>query len=250
MMRTLLVPAAGRGSRLRSALPKALTRVAGRAMIDHILARHAPFCQSAVLVVHPADREAIAAHLCDAPMRVELATQARPTGMLDAILLGAPPVKALAPDRVWITWCDQIAISEATAGTLAALETSAVFPAAVLPVSRRAQPYIHFDRDGRGALTGVRQRREGDVMPDVGESDAGLFSLSTRALATDLPAFAAEAPAGRATGERNFLPFLPWLAARGDVVTFEIPAIESIGVNTPDELAEIERHLAGLRSSP
>ena len=37
MNRVLVVPAAGMGTRLGSAVPKALTLVAGRPMIDHVL---------------------------------------------------------------------------------------------------------------------------------------------------------------------------------------------------------------------
>ena len=49
---------------------------------------------------------------------------------------------------------------------------------AILPTSRQAPPYIHLDRDPDGRITAIRQRREGDEMPAIGESDMGLFSLS------------------------------------------------------------------------
>jgi hypothetical protein len=46
------------------------------------------------------------------------------------------------------------------------------------------------------------------------------------------------------TRERNFLPFIPWLARTHAVVTFpcEHP-MEAIGVNTPEDLARVERYL-------
>ena len=45
--------------------------------------------------------------------------QRQPTGMLDAIMLAANPVRAAAGDGVWITWCDQVAVHPATVRTLA-----------------------------------------------------------------------------------------------------------------------------------
>jgi bifunctional UDP-N-acetylglucosamine pyrophosphorylase / glucosamine-1-phosphate N-acetyltransferase len=126
---------------------------------------------------------------------------------------------------------------------LAEQEASHPLAAAVLPVVQQTPPYVHFDRDETGRLSGVRHRREGDAMPDTGTSDAGLFALSAEAFHRWLPVYAGLATVGARTGERNFLPFLPWLAARAAVESFEIPAIEAQGINSPEDLAAIERWL-------
>ena len=82
-------------------------------------------------------------------------------------------------------------------------------------------------------------------MPPVGESDMGLFALSTEAWTDLLPEYAGSVAApSHVTGERNFLPFIPWVATRRQVVTF--PATdpsEALGVNTPADLARAERCL-------
>jgi len=53
-------------------------------------------------------------------------------------------------------------------------------------------------------------------------------------------------PPGTTTGERNFLPFVPWLAQRRLVATFPCTdPMEAVGINTPDELRQVE---AWLRS--
>ena len=244
MRRTLLVPAAGLGSRLQSNVPKVLTAIAGRPMIDYILERHAPYCGHVVVVLHPSAQEAVRVHLKGSRIPVSLATQTEPTGMLDAILCGQTAVLDSEPDRVWITWCDQVAISEKTVEKIAEHDAAAAAAAAVFPITIQRPPYIHFDRDARGTLASVRQRREGDVMPEEGESDAGLFSLSVEAFATDLTRYAREANrTGERTGERNFLPFFPWLARHARVVTFPIDAREAVGANTPDDVAILEQYL-------
>jgi hypothetical protein len=57
-------------------------------------------------------------------------------------------------------------------------------------------------------------------------------------------------PTGSATGERNFLPFVAWAAARADVTTFPcVGPEEAIGINTPQELALVETYLRARRSA-
>jgi bifunctional UDP-N-acetylglucosamine pyrophosphorylase/glucosamine-1-phosphate N-acetyltransferase len=248
MTRTLLVPAAGKGSRLGSDLPKWRVPVAGRPMLDYVLDRHRPYCDHVVLVVAPESRAAAETRLAARSQPGSVVVQPDPTGMLDAILLGRDAALQSAPDRVWITWCDQVAISVLTATRLAARDAAPEAPTVIMPTVRQDAPYIHFDRDANGRLTGVRQRREGDAMPPVGESDAGLFSLSAAAMARLLPAYAARATSGAGTGERNFLPFLAWVAGVGEVETFPADPIEAVGINTRDDLARLERHLKAGRS--
>jgi hypothetical protein len=86
----------------------------------------------------------------------------------------------------------------------------------------------------------------------MGESDCGLFSLTRQAYVDWLPEFAASSQArGAGTGERNFLPFIPWLQSRGAIETFPaMEPIECVGVNTPQEQAEVERALAIRVSRP
>lgn len=212
-------------------------------MIDHVLDRYAPIVPHAIVVVGPGDRALVAAHLAGRTPAVVLAEQVSPTGMLDAILAGHAAALALTPDRVWITWCDQVGISARTVGALARLESESPDAAVIFPVVRQAPPYIHFDRAADGRITSVRQRREGDPMPDAGTSDAGLFSLSHEAFADLLPAFSRTPPLGARTSERNFLPFIPWVARTRPVLTFEISPEEARGVNTPDDVAAAERWL-------
>lgn len=81
-------------------------------------------------------------------------------------------------------------------------------------------------------------------MPEVGESDAGLFDLSHGAYLGSLAEYATTVAPGDGTGERNFLPFVPWLSSRASVVTFPcVDQEEAIGVNTPEELRLVERYL-------
>jgi len=250
-MRLLIVPAAGRGSRLSAAVPKLLVPVGGRPMIDRVLERYEGVVDQAIVVVSPAAEAAVRAHCSALRVPVQLAVQPRPTGMLDAILTPLEDVAALAPASVWVTWCDQVAIGDATVARLVGVTGESPAPDVALPTATMAQPYIHFVRDVEGRIIDVRQRREGDVMPETGETDCGLFALSQTACLEHLPAFARGQAAAGATGERNFLPFVPWMARLGVVRTFPVgDAIEAVGINTPDDLRRIEAHLARRSPAP
>lgn len=241
MRRVLIVPAAGLGSRLRTDVPKALVLVNGKPMIDHVIERFRPFVERVVVVLAPPLTGRMRDHLTDAArLPFDIAEQERPTGMLDAILAAAPAVEDAGADRVWIAWCDQVGVLADTLQRIADAEAGSD-ASLVFPTVHIDEPYIHFVRERNGRVSHVLQRREGDAMPVHGESDMGVFSLSRHALLDQLPNFAATVPLGSGTRERNFLPFIPWLAFKGPVVT--VPAtdpMEGTGINTPEELIAVE----------
>ncbi len=243
----LIIPAAGAGTRLQSSTPKVLTIVNGRAMIDHLFELYRGIVKRFVLVVHPAFESQVQAHCRSvaAGANVSYVRQPEPTGMLDAILLAMNDARLTEPGRMWITWCDQIGIHPSTVATLARMDRQHPQAHVILPTAQQHNPYIHLARAADGRITGILQRREGDAMPHLGESDMGLFSLSPESYFDWLPRFSAEAIHSATTRERNFLPFIPWLAARElPVVTFPATSpMEAIGVNTPDELARVEHYL-------
>jgi bifunctional UDP-N-acetylglucosamine pyrophosphorylase/glucosamine-1-phosphate N-acetyltransferase len=249
MNRALIIPAAGRGSRLQSEIPKVLYPIAGRPMLDRLLELYAGVVERFVLVVSPEFNGLVRGHCASSAFagRIAYAIQERPDGMLPAILTAAPVIAQWQPESVWITWCDQVAIRSGTVRRLIELtgELTGGDPDLVFPTVRKHTPYIHFDRDAAGRIAAVRHRREGDAMPQTGESDSGLFALSRRAFLEHLPRFAAEPERGAATGERNFLPFIPWIAQRGTVLTYDVEAeVESLGVNTASDARQIEDYFA------
>lgn len=242
MTRLLVIPAAGRGSRLGAGTPKPLVRVNGRTMLEHLAELYRPFVAHIVVVAHPSFAHDVeswgAGH-----GNVSVVTQEQPTGMLDAIVCADPVVRARQPEMVWITWADQIAVLPATVQRLIDACAQAR-PALALPTVRRPDPYTHFERDAEGRLSRFLQRREGDAMPPAGESDMGLFALARETFEADLREYAGTVVPAAGTGERNFVPFVPWLAQRKRVVT--VPCtdpMEAVGINTPEELHAVENWL-------
>jgi bifunctional N-acetylglucosamine-1-phosphate-uridyltransferase/glucosamine-1-phosphate-acetyltransferase GlmU-like protein len=220
-------------------------------MIDRLERLYEDAVSAVVLIVHPSFEVDVRRHVAAWPISATCVVQERPTGMLDAIMSAADAVRSASPDSVWITWCDQVAVHPSTVRTLAETTVTHRAAALVMPTVRRRTPYIHLQRDETGRIARVLHRREGDRMPGVGESDMGLFALSATAYQELLPRYARDVALGHLTGERNFLPFIPWLADEHEVVTFPaVDEVEAIGVNTPEELTIVERYLAGRDGSP
>ena len=246
----LVIPAAGAGTRLQSTTPKVLSPVSGRPMIDHLFDRYRTTVSRWVLVLHPSFEEQVRDHVdgVAGSLDVAYASQPQATGMLDAILLAQKEAAATNPDRIWITWCDQIGVHPETVAALTRMSDEHPSAHVILPTVTQPEPYIHLARDARGRISAVKQRREGEVMPQIGESDMGLFSLSRDAYFAELPRYGREAGEAAATRERNFLPFFPWLTRHGHaVLTF--PAtnpLEAVGVNTPDDRRRLEAYLREL----
>lgn len=227
-----VIPAAGRGTRLGGDLPKLLTPLTATQTIWSILhAKLSPLVEHIHLVLSP-DGAAVFPQL---PANVTHSIQPSPIGMGDAIFRGHDVWSAY--DAVLIVWGDQVFVS---AGTLArARKALGDAPRnGILPVTRMAAPYVEYVWNA-DRLTAVRQSRESDVCTPGGFSDVGTFLLSTGGLDAAWRKYRAQAPRGSRTGEINFLPFLPFLAANGwTIMPLTVAdATEARGINTKDDLA-------------
>lgn len=243
MKRLLIVPAAGRGTRLGYDKPKFLYPLCGKPLIEHVLDIYIHFVDEVVIVVSPDALELAQENFMNAILPVRIIVQGEPTGMLDAILEAGKHVREFKPDRIWVTWCDQVAIQAETLDRMEKMEEKRDY-AMIVPVIRKTSPYIHFEMDDKDRICSVLQRREGDRMPDIGNNDMGLFSMSLRAFKQLEREFSPSLELGGATGERNFLPFIPWLAKRDVVMQMKgTIEMETVGINTPDDAHRLAQWL-------
>jgi len=241
---TAVIPAAGRGSRLGFHRPKILYPVAGRPILDWLLDFLEPNCSALVFVVSPDGVSDVTAELNRRiPGRFEVVIQKTPTGMGDAVALALPAVRT---PYAAVVWGDQVALRRESVETCLALHQGPLQPDITCPTVLRANPYIHFERDEQGNLTGLRQAREGDAMPETGESDTGFFGFRTSRLAELLHTMRAEGRgSGGGTGEFNLLPVIPRAAlAGGRVLTPRHMSVEeTVGVNSAPDAKLVEEFL-------
>ncbi len=249
-MNIMIIPAAGRGTRLSFDGPKLLYPLAGKTLLAYLIERYQAYIDLFVIVINP-DAEKAVQHelevlLRDSSIEFLINFQREATGMLDAITM---PMAALQErqdeiDNVWISWCDQASITAATAKNLDIELTSLAKQSKrymALPTAKVANPYIHLQRDEQGKISKILQRRENDDMPAIGENDCGLFAMSSQTYFHELNAFAnIDQTMGSETQERNFLPFIAWLNQTKKVSTFPVSdLIETLGINTVDDAEKL-----------
>lgn len=227
-----IVPAAGKGSRLGFDRPKILYPVAGRMIIEWLLELLLPRCETIVFVVSPEGKKDVARELGRlAPGRHRIAVQEKPIGMGNAVEIGA---KEVTTPHALIVWGDQVALQQASMDAFMTVHEGHLQPALTFPTFMAHSPYIHFQRDSNRKIVRVLQAREGDELPEVGESDAGVFCFRSddlKALLSGLPQL--PSAVGRVTGELNFLPIIPLAVQSGRTVL--TPQVlqpgENVGVN-------------------
>jgi HAD superfamily hydrolase (TIGR01509 family) len=242
---TAVIPAAGRGSRLGFSRPKILFPVAGRMIVEWILDFLGPVCSQFVFVLSPDGRADVESELEKLiPGRYRTVIQEVPIGMGDAVSLG---LGAVDTRHAAVVWGDQVALRRESVAACLRAHDGWLQPDLTCPTVWRAEPYIHFERDVEGCITGVLQKREGDTMPAAGESDTGFFCCRVAPVRRMLAEMRANpASRGAATGEFNFLPVIAELARRGVVIS---PALmseeETVGINSAADAAAIEAFLRG-----
>ena len=174
-------------------------------MIDHLFDRYHRAVQRVVLVVHPsfAAGRQTARRNDRAISRRALCEQPTPTGMLDAILLASDAAQRRPEARMdYMVRSDRRA-SRHDRDTRRLSRERADAPA-ILPTCRQATPYIHLDRDAKGASQPSGSAAKGTRCLPVGESDMGLFSLSPDAYFNLLPRFGARSRAGGRHAREKF----------------------------------------------
>jgi bifunctional UDP-N-acetylglucosamine pyrophosphorylase / glucosamine-1-phosphate N-acetyltransferase len=242
-----VIPAAGKGSRLGFDRPKILYPVAGRMIIEWLLDFLLPNCATIVFILSPDGRGAVEEELERLiPGRYRIVIQEVPTGMGDAVKLGVASVET---EHVTIVWGDQVALRHQSVEACLRLHQGPLRPDLTCPTVLRSNPYIHFERDAEGRVSGLLQKREGDIMPAEGESDTGFFCLRVAALRSLLAEYQASGPShGNLTGEFNFLPVIPLAARNGLVITPRLMTLEeTVGVNSQADAALLEPFLRGIR---
>ena len=104
MALNVIILAAGKGTRMRSATPKVLHTVAGQSLIEHVLQSAYALNPQQVLVVHGSDARALKEQCADYP--VEWVLQAEQCGTGDAVQQALPLIKTADNSHVLILYAD------------------------------------------------------------------------------------------------------------------------------------------------
>ena len=240
---TLLIPAAGKGSRLEYGSAKCLYPINGKPLIGHILDGLAHLFDRTIVVVSQAHKSDIERYLLHFSLQHDIQTvvQPKPIGMADAIWRARD---LITTPYVTVLWGDQILIRDHTVQkSLNLLADDHTCESELsIPLCKVQDPYVHYQL-AEHQLLGIQQKREGDSTPGIGLKDSGLFSARTSSLFGILGNKSYQKLAiGKNTGESNFLQFIDIAAKDGCKINFfELEDInEQLGINTKEEALLVE----------
>jgi len=230
----VIILAAGQGTRMKSSLPKVLHQLAGRSLLEHVIATSLSLQPVAVHVVIGHGAELVQQELADFP--VNWVFQHEQLGTGHGVLQAVP---ALAPDSTVLVLYGDVPLVGVE--TLAALVAAAAAGPALL-TARVADPtgYGRILRDSTGALVGVVEHKDAtDEQRRISEINTGLLA----APAGDLMDYLPQVGNNNKQGEYYLPDILSLAVARGRTVASCQAAseIEVLGVNDRVQLNQLER---------
>ena len=231
----VVVLAAGKGTRMKTDLPKVMHKLAGRPMIAHVLANLAPLsCERIVVVIGPG-METVAAAV--APHATAL--QAEPLGTGHAVRAARAALQGFAGD-VLIVYGDCPFISSETIGKLMARRRAADQPAVVVLGMRPADPaqYGRLIVGRDGLLEAIVEYRDANAeQRAITLCNSGVMAIDGKRLFALLDRVGNK----NAKGEYYLTDIVAIARADGAAcAVVEAPADELIGINSRAELAAAE----------
>lgn len=240
---TVVVLAAGRGVRMKSARPKVLHEAAGRPLVDHVVATARELLASRpgsrLVVVAGAGREELIPHLTRSAPEATVVVQDPPRGTGDAVRVAVPAFGEAS--RVVVLAGDVPLLGAATLARLeGALDaepgTGISVLTAVLP---DAGAYGRVVRGGDGRFRRIVEAKDAtEEERAIGEFNSGIYAFDRAVLERALPRLTDD------NAQREYyLTDVLGLAVADGVGVVAIPVedpSEVLGVNSRAELAEVD----------
>ncbi|WP_191084216.1 bifunctional UDP-N-acetylglucosamine diphosphorylase/glucosamine-1-phosphate N-acetyltransferase GlmU [Roseococcus microcysteis] len=145
-MRAAIILAAGQGTRMRSAQPKVMHQLAGRPMVQHLLAACAPVFQRIVVVVGPGMQDLVAAVVPHATV-----VQQERLGTGHAARIAAPLLEGFAGDVAVLYGDNPLITTETLERLVAARETTDLALLAMRPAEPGRYGRVVLDEAGQVA---------------------------------------------------------------------------------------------------
>lgn len=239
---TAIVLAAGEGKRMGSSRAKVLHELCGRPLVTFPLAAAVEAGARRLCVVTGFDEASVRATVlawaaaAGHDVEVSFAHQPERWGTGHAVECALPEVPERGP--VWILSGD---VPLVRPSTLRALRTACTASTAgfALASFEPGDPhgYGRVLRDATGAVLGIREERDASAEERaITECNAGAYCIEAHLLHEGIPTLQRK----NAQGEKYLTDLVSWAAARGHVLAERIDALEAEGVNTPEQLRELE----------
>ncbi len=233
----VVILAAGKGTRMKSALPKVLHRVAGLPMIDYVLASASALRPKSTVVVIGHMAEAVRASL-SRHSGLTFVVQEPQLGTAHALSTTEPTLKGASGTLVLLSG-DVPLLSQKTLQTLVERHTRTGAAATVVTaLVDEPQGYGRIVRSGEQIARIVEEKDATSSERAIKEINSGIYAFALDGLFDAVRSIAAE------NAQREY--YLPDLVAifrrQGRTVeTIQIAAGEILGINSRAELATVSR---------
>jgi bifunctional UDP-N-acetylglucosamine pyrophosphorylase/glucosamine-1-phosphate N-acetyltransferase len=232
-----VVLAAGKGTRMRSALPKVLHKIAGQSMLAHVLGTVSEV-RGGLAVVVGADMDAVAAEAQRVAPSAEIFVQRAQRGTADAVLAARPALDRRNGDVI-VLYADTPLIR---AETIARLQEALNSGANIAVLGFRPDDPSGYGRlltDHNGKLAAIREDKDAsDAERRIGLCNSGVVAFRVPKISDLL------ARIGNANAKGEFyLTDAVELGVRDGLaaVVVECSEDEVLGVNARDQLAAAEQ---------
>lgn len=240
-----IVLAAGKGTRMKSELPKVLHEVCGKSMVEHVFeaVRRAGVSRIVCVIGHKADlmRERLGMH-----RDVEFALQSEQKGTGHAVLMAEPllrnhdgPALVLAGDTPLL----QAGSLKALLDELTSNRAACVVGTAITENNKGLGRVVR-DESGRFQRI-VEEKDASESEKAIREINTGCYAFDCRSLFEAL----AEVKPLNSQGEYYLTDCPAILMAKGRTVlaAAKLDIHEAMGVNTPEQLADVQKVLEARR---
>lgn len=232
-----IVLAAGKGTRMKSSLPKVMHKVAGRSMLAHVLALAAGSGSAAPAVVIGPDMEAVRAETLKLAPLASVYVQHNQQGTADAVLAAREAIAAHNGDVI-VLYADTPLIQPATVARLRAALDQGAGVAVLGFEARDPTGYGRLLTGADGLLTAIREQKDAsDAERQVRLCNSGVIAFRLPNLLDTLDAIGNT----NAKGEyylTDAIEIARANGARAAVVVCEED--EVLGVNARDQLSIAE----------
>jgi molybdopterin-guanine dinucleotide biosynthesis protein A len=236
-MFSVIIPAAGQGSRMQQGIPKALTPFRGTTFLGWQLQKLKSVSGKIYVVVLSEHLERFTQYRSINNLDFEIVVQSIEKGSYFAV---KDAIQHVNTRYVAVCWVDQVGISESLI-VQACNNVQINNVDAVIPLIYLDKPYVKIHRSASGKLTHWEYQREGDE-PTSGYTDVGLFVLDTQKLVKAMTSCPdEERVVSPLTKELNFLDFLCEFGQFNEIgYVISDDNLNSVAINTPQELLRAE----------
>lgn len=233
-MFSVIIPAAGMGTRMEQDIPKALTPFLDSTFLGWQLEKLKNLSSKIFVVVAPNHIDTFKRYRLLHGLEFEIIAQDVGKGSYYAVRAA---MQFVTTKYVLVCWVDQVGLSESL---LIQASNSVQIKGvdASIPLIHKEHPYVKIHRTPAGKLSHWEYRREGDT-PSSGFSDLGLFVLRTTKLFKAMQSIRGETEMiSPLTKELNFLDFMCEFGVSNEIkFLVNQDALNSVAVNTTLELS-------------